>query len=498
MYSFLMRVICTIAVRHNRSYNETLILLVPTLFLFILYEGHVCFLSRNAVNDYNLLNETLTLFVLIIEVMYQDVTKRPPPNLPGGLGSEQYPLYHGYSPEKEAGISVAEQLKEGSLLRRSEEEAGMMKDIHPDARIQRQQSATTYRKNPYCCLCSETMTEVYPQIKPMYHKHLSSKLCRIEMPHDKYGQYLCTTCKITPHYYKAGARVALYISSSTMCNWQADFRLKGVYPGDPLHIDSLCIPGGSIKTLLHAFSAEYQRSRYPLDVLLCGGINNLLQGQTKEQVMTELASFKEYVVRLNPENTCAICTLIYPPILSQLEMDPPRENRRYFVDRTEDIYHINDYIVEMNGCGEWASCTRVAPQPHTFGLRIDPRGSNSGILGKINAHKLSAWRETVMEEKLHLADYQRLKIGRSFVKYFEHVYNIRPTPHLTRREAQEAYEASLRWCEQENERMKAAKTDARRSLMKNKESRLTKEILEDRAAERAAMIFRGEHLKAPK
>ena len=46
--------------------------------------------------------------------------------------------------------------------------------------------------------------------------------------------------------------------------------------------------------------------------------------------------------------------------------------------------------------------------------------------------------------------------------------------------------------------MKAAKTDARRSLMKNKESRLTKEILEDRAAEQAAMIFRGEHLKAPK
>ena len=52
------------------------------------------------------------------------------------------------------------------------------------------------------------------------------------------------------------------------------------YEGDLMHVDYLSIPGANLNTLTNAFKYEYQEKPFlkPLDVVLIGGYNDILEG----------------------------------------------------------------------------------------------------------------------------------------------------------------------------------------------------------------------------
>ena len=68
-----------------------------------------------------------------------------------------------------------------------------------------------------------------------------------------------------------------------------------------MHIDYITIPGATIKNLHHAFISEFKGAYCPVDVLLVGGVNDVLQGRTAEQVLADILNFKISVLSMNQD-----------------------------------------------------------------------------------------------------------------------------------------------------------------------------------------------------
>jgi len=316
-----------------------------------------------------------------------------------------------------------------------------------------------------------------------YHVHHTSRGQRHSLPTDGYGQYPCITCKVSPHPVKAGERYAIYLSSSTLANWQGR-RSKNGYTGDDIHLDYLCIPGGTIKTLRHAFAAEYQYFWKPMDVVFASGLNDLLRGYDAADMWAEIKVFKEYVQELGKkhghENTFAVCTLLYPPKLCQLQRDPWRRYNEDWTDRTWDIFHLNEEIIKINGEGSDAQYTRRAPQFHTYGLKTAANYGRGNRLGTLNKHKLCSWREKRFEDMLHLNDHYRLKMGKMIVNYFTYIYGMKECAYLTREDERNGMEHA--------EQPK----DARRAIMQRKEKRLVSEVKANRNKNKYRLDYNGQ------
>ena len=63
-------------------------------------------------------------------------------------------------------------------------------------------------------------------------------------------------------------------------------------------MDSITVPGATIKTLHHAFLAEYKGGIWPVDVILVAGLNDILKGATAEDAMEDIQSFQKSVLGL--------------------------------------------------------------------------------------------------------------------------------------------------------------------------------------------------------
>ena len=407
-----------------------------------------------------------------------DVTKMPPV-LPRGIGTRLWPRYSGYQPEDKTGIPIPDQMTRLSMMRRWGEKAMSRRGQDHEMVKDRRMWESYAMKKPYCYKCSETKTDVNRQVIPTYHRHRSSMKVRLAVTLNEQGMYDCNTCEQTPHHYKQGDRIPVLVTASTLANWQGGYRENGRYAGNPFHLDSVEVPGATIRELLHAFLAEYQFHWCPLDVILCGGLNNLLQGHSNGAIIEELAEFKEMVLGQREGNTCAILTIIYPPKLCRLPLDP-RPPSDQFRDRTQDIRALNGYIKGMNSNDQEERIIRLTPQPHTFGLKINPNGRFDGPLGRVNSHNVKAWREMAFEDKLHLSDLQRLKVGKTIVKYYEHLYGMRETSFFTREEERAALEEEMRECERKNAEIKETSKDARRAIMLATERRLTEDVTHTR------------------
>ena len=435
------------------------------------------------------------------------VPRFAPPNLPGGYNSRQYPKYPDEVPdewghcEEAPFLTIAKQNRwrqqrewEHMEERRDGwyEERGHLLSLERDREPQ-------FAK-PYCYICSEIVTEVYPEGKTTWHTHHSSKDLRICAELTDQGEYYCETCEITPHSYKGGRRVALLISSSAMANWQnarygRDFIIReDGYKGDCLHMDHVTIPGATIEELKHAYAAEYEGYWRPVDAVLVAGHNNLLRGESKEQVTAAIKSFKEMVIRMGTAqghvNTFAVVTLYYPPILSRLAFDWMHGNKRFW-NRTMDILHINTFIQDLNSNDENAHYTRHAPLLHLYGIRkIETKyqaleiKNYDEVLGGYNQHRSSCWREWSFDHKLHLCNKLRLRAGVSILHYYRRIYEIAGYRDMNREELR--IEAEQKEMELERERC------ARRMAERRDEERRWKERREQKRAEQRAEADRKE------
>ena len=60
-----------------------------------------------------------------------------------------------------------------------------------------------------------------------------------------------------------------------------------------------------------------------------------------------------------------------------------------------------------------------APKFHTLATRTTTREVD-GVVREFKTHRWNEWRAT--EDKLHLSDRMRVKMGRQVIKYFEREY----------------------------------------------------------------------------
>ena len=88
--------------------------------------------------------------------------------------------------------------------------------------------------------------------KKVIHHHFSAKMLRtLAGVEETGGMYWCPTCAGdtgTPgrhHAANQDARIKLIISSSTL----HEFWKEGNYAGDPVHVDWITSPGGTIQSL---------------------------------------------------------------------------------------------------------------------------------------------------------------------------------------------------------------------------------------------------------
>ena len=339
-------------------------------------------------------------------------------NLAGGYGSRMWKPYEQTITET--------QITAENFVARHKERHGMVLNVDERAKSRRDENIKYQSgRKSYCIICSEQSTEIRRRPWPVYHTHRSSKQQRLHMSLDSYGQYNCHTCKISPHGFKTGDRLAIYVSSSTMDSWQGEYKGKW-YEGDPFHLNFITIPGATIDQLHHGFASEYQTHCGPMDVLFCGGLNNLLRGHSVEIVCDQLLKFRQYVMELGYrkgyENTFAITTLPYPPKICRLPLDPyPGPG---FRNRTADLNEINGYIMELNNHHDGRFFNRRAPQFHTYGICAGVDFGRGAKVGNLNMHRPSNWRESEFYDKLHLSDWKRLQMGKAVIQYFLTIYEM--------------------------------------------------------------------------
>ena len=416
--------------------------------------------------------------------------KIPPPSMAGGFGSRLYPRFVDYKPTKEAeGIPPYLQIAE-ECKRRICKEADHMFRRQSQVLVNRGVPFRSETRNgkPYCEICSSVPTTLRPKPEITWHHHYSSKEDRLYADYDQLGQYNCDTCRISPHVYKTGERVALIVTGSQMANWQNPVEMAGTkvryggYPGDDIHVDSLAVPGAKVSDLKNAFLAEYEDYDLPLDILIIAGTNNLIKGQTKEQVLHEMETFKNMVVRMGEDkgwrNTFGVCDMFYPPKLTRFAFDPIHGDS-HFWNRAWDIRFINDNIRTLNNEGPESIYTRHTPTLHHIGIKklkeLPEREwmrNYPVAIDSYNKHVGSAFREMHPDDMLHLSDYNRIKAGAYFSQYYRHIYGADYYTPLNRYE--EKMEQQIKAADEEREKSRE------RTKQRKEEDRLEKEKQMDR------------------
>lgn len=286
----------------------------------------------------------------------------------------------------------------------------------------REKNETVKGRKPYCEICSETTSSIYPDPIPIYHIHSSTLLNRMRKNVTTDGFLACDNCEKSRHSYYYGERLPIILSSSILNNWRAA-KKEHSYCGDTLHVDEITIPGATVQTLTHAFEAEYCRRPQPKDVLLVCGLNDILRGHSVGSIMNDIIHLKKVVFsRGSPLSTFAVATLPFPPMLTTLPMDTHKVQRNMSAVLTE----LTDEFIKFNNSSWQQLPVTYAPKFHTWGLK----GSNladTGASGKLVMHRRGQWREQLPEKMLHLNDAARLRMGRACIAYFNHIYKIQPT-----------------------------------------------------------------------
>ena len=258
---------------------------------------------------------------------------------------------------------------------------------------------------------------------PVYHRHHSSRQVRVFQGVEYSSRnrvYFCTTCEVS-HQVKMPYGLNVCVSSSELHQLHQPREPGVVCPADKIHVDWLTIPGATISDLSMAWKLDYQHSRRPMRVLLVAGLNDLLKGGNFESVKKELRRFEEEIVhqnRYHPDqpNELTIATMLNPPKMVWFtDNGPPPPGHR---DRGEEINLINDWIDAINSLHG----KQCAPRFHTWATRTTTREVD-GVVREFKTHRWNEWRATeTREDKLHLSDKMRVKMGRQVIKYFEGEY----------------------------------------------------------------------------
>ena len=282
----------------------------------------------------------------------------------------------------------------------------------------------------YCETCSEFCSSSRKFMRVITHKHFSSIKYRLQAPIDENGNYPCTQCRDTPHSFKTGRRYSVLLSSSTLHQWQGA-RTINRYKGDEIHVEQLTIPGATIEDVRHALEAEFKGTYRCIDVLAVVGLNDVMRGRSREQIIADYTRLQNTVHELAPQeggtNSIAIATMIIPPKIVQRGGG-----------QLEKMVGINAAIMHMNQEQSQTRPVKLAPKFHTWGRTGERSYVNQArprmLLAGTDQIRNGQWREDEDTRKLHLSDAARLRMGRACVGYFLALNGITPCLAPTKEE----------------------------------------------------------------
>lgn len=288
----------------------------------------------------------------------------------------------------------------------------------------------SHRFYKYCYICSEFSTCDHKSRSPIFHVHYSSLFERINSTTDNNLHYLCTTCEKTPHSTYTGERYPILVTSSIMHDWQKAKHLGlSDYRGNPMHCETISIPGATIPMLRHALVTEYSQSHRPIDVLWCSGLNDVMQDRPVSSIVKQLRITKKIVLEWSNfrgiyGNTFGICTLPLPPSICRLSGD----KRPFFQDdKTSEIIALNNAIMEINSEPSQHLDVSIAPRFHSWGLgSVHGTQDNFINIKQSKRHRSAEWREKNCDKKLHFADRVRIRMGKNVIRYFWKLYGGDP------------------------------------------------------------------------
>ena len=124
----------------------------------------------------------------------------------------------------------------------------------------------------------------------------------------------------------------------------------------------LTFPGAKIEDVRHALEAEFTGTYRCIDVLDVMGLNGVLRGRTREQIIRDYTRLQNTVHALTPqqggENSITIETMIIPPKIVQ---------RGGF--QLQKMVDINAAIMNMNQEQPQTKPVKLAPKFHTWGRK---------------------------------------------------------------------------------------------------------------------------------
>ena len=227
----------------------------------------------------------------------------------------------------------------------------------------------------YCETCSEFCSSSRKFMRVITHKHFSSIKYRLQAPIDENGNYPCTQCRDTPHSFKTGRRYSVLLSSSTLHQWQGA-RTINRYKGDEIHVEQLTIPGATIEDVRHALEAEFKGTYRCIDVLAVVGLNDVMRGRSREQIIADYTRLQNTVHELAPQeggtNSIAIATMIIPPKIVQRGGG-----------QLEKMVGINAAIMHMNQEQSQTRPVKLAPKFHTWGRTGERSYVNRGCCWQV-------------------------------------------------------------------------------------------------------------------
>ena len=281
--------------------------------------------------------------------------------------------------------------------------------------------ATLSRPRPQqCSICSYRQPRPYRQ-GPVTHRHSSAREIRI-LQGVEYSMsnmsYLCPTCQCS-HPARLDYGLNVCVSTSQLHNIHHPRDLGVSCPPDTSHVDWVTIPGAKISDLSYAWRLDYHREYRPMRVLLVAGLNDLIQGGSKDTVMEAIKHFQQVIDAQNfyhpgAKNQFAVATLLNPPKLVWFDNNGPPPPGH--TNRLVELQQLNDDITRFNTNNGML----YAPRFHSLGVRKTKHWFNDGSWAPFKTHRWEQWRSSEpVHDKLHLVDRMRIRMGQQVVRYFE-------------------------------------------------------------------------------
>ena len=220
--------------------------------------------------------------------------------------------------------------------------------------------------------------------------------------------YFCTSCQVS-HNARMPYCLNICVSTSQLHGFHQPREQGVVCPPDTTHVDWLTIPGATISDLLLAWRLDYHREPRPMQVLLVGGLNDLLKGGDFGSVRDQIRRFEfnvNYQNKYHPglKNEFSVATLLNPPKMVWFEDNGPTPPNH--IDRQDEIVLINDWLDVFNR----QNGRQCVPRFNTLGTGTDR---------VFKTHRWNEWRQSEPRDgMLHLSNKNRVKMGKQLVKFF--------------------------------------------------------------------------------